>query len=104
VQSILEILLVNVKTGTSKKTGQPFAIPEAHCILRNDDGTAGAVGVLQVPKALEEVAKPGIFTAVFALEAPTYGDNQGKIVASLKGLTPMAPNAFRKPVPQGDKG
>jgi hypothetical protein len=103
VQSILEILLVNVKAGVSKKTNQPYSISEAHCVLRNDDGTAGAVGVLQVPKGLEEAAKPGIYSAAFALEAPTYGENQGKIVASLKGLTALPPNAFRnvKPTPSG---
>lgn len=91
MQSILEILVVNVKTGVSKKTGNPYSIPEAHCVLRNDDGTVGAVGVLKVPKTLEAVAKPGIFTAAFALEALTFGDNAGQIIASLKGLTALPP-------------
>lgn len=96
MQSYLEILLVNVKTGTSKKTGNAYSIPEAHCVLRNDDGSAGAVGVLNVPKALEETAKPGLYRASFALEASTFGDNAGKIVATLSGLTPVnAAQAFK---------
>jgi hypothetical protein len=50
MQSILEILVINVKDGTSKKTNQPYRIPEAQCVLRNQDGTVGAVGVLVRPQ------------------------------------------------------
>lgn len=96
MQTILEILLINVKEGNAKKTGNPYKISEAHCVLRNEDGTAGAVGVLNIPKELEATAKPGIFTASFAFEAPTYGENQGKVVAALKGLVSVAPGQFRK--------
>lgn len=97
MQSIIEILLVNVKEGKAKKTGNDYRITEAHCVLRNDDGTPGAVGVLTVPKALEESARPGTYTASFALEAATFGENQGKIVAALKGLVPVPPSAQRRP-------
>ena len=69
---ILEILVINVKSGKSKKSGNDYSIPEAQCILRNDDGSAAAVGVLVIPKALEDVAKPGIFTGSFALNPPVY--------------------------------
>lgn len=96
MQSIIEILLVTVKTGTSKKTSQPYSISEAHCVLRNDDGSAGAVGVLVVPKALEEVAKPGMFTAAFSLVAASYGEQQGRIVAQLVGLIPVPSNALAR--------
>ena len=89
MQSILDILLVTVKSGTAKKSGQPYSISEAHCVLRNEDGSPGAVGVLVVPKALEPVAKPGLFTAAFALQAASYGEQQGRIVAVLSGLVPV---------------
>jgi hypothetical protein len=89
MQTILEILLVNTKTGTARKTGQPYSISEAHCVLRDETGKAGAVGVLTVPKDLEAIAVPGVYTASFALEAPTYGENQGKVVAALRGLVPI---------------
>lgn len=95
MQTILEILLVNTKTGTAKKSGQPYSISEAHCVLRDETGKAGAVGVLTVPKDLEKIAVPGVYTASFALEAPTYGENQGKVVAALKGLVPVPSGAFR---------
>jgi hypothetical protein len=96
MQSILEILLVSVKAGNAKKTGQPYSISEAHCVLRNDDGTPGAVGVLVVPKSLEAVAKPGTFTAAFGLQAASYGEQQGRIVAVLTGLTPVPQGALRR--------
>lgn len=101
MQSILEILVINTKSGTSKKSGQAYSIPEAQCVLRNDDGSVSAVGVLVIPKHLEEVAKPGIFTGVFALEAASYGENQGRIVAKLSGLTAVPPGALSKPARAG---
>lgn len=96
LQSIIEILLVNKKDGVSKKTQLPWAISEAHCVLRNEDGTAGAVGVLIVPKALTEIAKPGLYTASFGLEAASYGPDQGRIVAVLANLVPVPSNAVRR--------
>jgi hypothetical protein len=96
MQTILQILLINTKEGTAKKTGNAYKISEAHCVLRNEDGSAGAVGVLTIPKELEATAKPGVFTASFALEAPTYGENQGKVIAALKGLVPVPPSQFKK--------
>lgn len=96
MQSILEILVINTKTGKSKKTGNDYSIPEAQCVLRNDDQSVAAVGVLVIPKHLEEQAKPGLFTGSFALEAATFGENQGRIVAKLVGLTPLPPNALRR--------
>lgn len=95
MQSILEILLVTVKEGIAAKTQKPYRIPEAHCVLRNDDGTPGAVGVLLVPKQLEEVAKPGLYTASFALQAGSFGEQQGRIMAVLTGLVPVSPAQMR---------
>lgn len=99
-QSIIEVLLVTVKAGNAKKTGQPYSISEAHCVLRNDDGTPGAVGVLVVPKSLESVLTPetrGYFTASFGLQAGSYGETQGRIGAVLTGITPVPPAAMRRP-------
>jgi hypothetical protein len=97
MQSILEILVINVKEGTAKKSGQAYRIPEAQCVLRNDDGSVGAVGVLLIPKSLEAVAKPGMFTGTFALQASTFGENAGRITAVLTGLIPAAGRLPGKP-------
>jgi len=53
---------------------------------------------------LEAVAKAGQrYTASFALQAAEYGENQGRIVAVLTGLTPIAeiaiPPALRRQQP-----
>jgi hypothetical protein len=90
MQSIIEILVVTVKSGVSKKTSQPYSISEAHCVLRNADGTPGAVGLLVVPKALEVAAVPGLYTATFGLNVPTFGEFAGKVSASLSGLVPIS--------------
>ncbi len=96
MQTVLDILLLTNKSGKAKKTGNDYSINEAHCVLRNDDGTAGAVGVLVVPKGLEDKAKPGMYTATFALQAAQFGENQGRIVAQLTDLTPVPPGYLRK--------
>lgn len=99
MQSILEILVVNTKSGIAKKSGQPYSIPEAQCVLRNGDGTVGAVGVLSVPKSLEDIAKPGLYTGSFALEASNFGDDRGRIVARLVGLTPIGRDQLHRKGP-----
>lgn len=97
--SIIEVLLVTNKSGKAKKTGNDFSIDSAHCVLRDETGKAGAVGVLMVPKALGEVLKPGVtgmYTATFALQAGEFGENQGRIMAVLTGLTALSPEMVKR--------
>lgn len=97
MQSILEILTIHVREGVAKRTGTAYRIPEAHCVLRNDDNTVAAVGVLIIPKDLEEQAKAGgTYTAGFTLEAGSFGENQGRIVARLASLTPVQPGQLTR--------
>jgi len=87
MQSILQILKINdPKTGVSKKTGNPYDMQDCECLLINDDGSVGSVGVLQVPKSLRDVVKVGTFTASFALQA---GFQDRRIGAVLTGLIPL---------------
>jgi hypothetical protein len=99
MQNVIEILVVNVKEGTAKATGNPFKICEAHCVLRDESGTPGAVGVWTVPKALEAVARPGLYTCSFGLDSPAYGDQKGKVVVSITGLVPIPPARRQAAVP-----
>ena len=93
MQSIIQVLKVNeVKSGTSKKTGQPYEMQDAECLLLDDKGEVQAVGVLDIPKSLREVVKVGTYTASFALRR---GMMTGKIEAVLTGLTPVPPKAQR---------
>lgn len=100
MHSIIEILSVETKTGKAKKTGNDYSITEAQCVLRSESGGAPVVGVLVVPKGMEDVAKVGTFTASFALEAARYGEDQGRIVARLTGLIPVQRGQLsRNPAP-----
>lgn len=93
--SIVEILKVNeARTGTSQKTGKPWAMQEAECILRDQEGGVVQVGVLDVPKELIDNLRPGVYTASFTL---TAGYSDRKIGARLVALTPMPTRAPVKP-------
>lgn len=93
MQSIIQVLKVNdLKSGTSKKTGQPYEMQDAECLLLDDAGAIQAVGVLDIPKSLRDVVKPGTFTASFGLRR---GIMTGKIEAVLTGLTPVPAKAQR---------
>lgn len=86
MHSIIQILKLNdPKTGTSAKTGKPYDMRDCECILLNEDGTVGQVGVLQIPKALRDIADVGTFHGTFALQADFQ---TRKIGAILTGLTP----------------
>lgn len=90
--SVLQVLMVEV-TLTKKlnpETQKPYEIPHARCILLADDAKeVVTVGRLRIPRGMEQVVKPGLFRANFALVVPDYGDDKGDIVAQLTGLQPM---------------
>lgn len=68
MQSILQILKLNEpKTGISTKNQKPYDMQDAECLLLNDDGSVGHVGVLQVPRTLRDKVTIGTFACTFAL-------------------------------------
>lgn len=68
MQAIIQILKVNeVKKGVSKKTGNPYELQDAECVLLNDDGTPSQIGVLSIPKDLREKVQAGTYTGSFSL-------------------------------------
>jgi len=87
--STLNVLVVEKREVTSRKSGQKFNFVTARCALLNDAGEVTTVGALRVPPALEEKVKPGIFRAGFALQVPDWGDEKGDIVAVLTDVTPV---------------
>lgn len=101
MQALIQILKVNdLKTGTSAKTGKAYEIQDAECVLLDDNGNPDQIGVLPLPKALREQARPGVFTGTFALK-PDFSTR--RIEAVLTGLTavPIAsqvPSASRSAV------
>ena len=89
MQSLIKILKVNeIRKGISVKTNKPWEMQDAECLLMNDDGSIGSVGVLQLPKALMGANLPAVgdYSAKFTLQS---GMTDRKINAVLVGLTPI---------------
>ncbi|MFE1572230.1 hypothetical protein ACFIQG_10470 [Comamonas odontotermitis] len=92
--SIIEILKVgDIRSGVGK-TGKPWQMQEAECILRDQDGGVVQVGVLDVPRDLIDNLRPGVYTASFTLSAHYQSR---KIGAQLVALTPLPARAPVKP-------
>jgi hypothetical protein len=62
---LLEILAVNLQKGISKKTGNPYEIYKAQCVVKGPDQSI-QVGELNLPKHLKETT-PGKYLAEFEL-------------------------------------
>jgi hypothetical protein len=95
MQSLIKILKVNEpRKGISSKTNKPWEMQDAECLLMNDDGSVGSVGVLQLPKALMGTNLPAVgdYTAKFTLQS---GMTDRKINAVLVGLTPIGKPAVK---------
>jgi len=89
MQSIIEILKVNeLRSGT--KDGRQWTFQDAECLLRDDTGAVVEVGVLPIPEAMREQAKPGVFIGTFALRASKMRDAGRRIEPVLTGLQPYA--------------
>jgi len=94
MQSIIQILKVNdLKSGTSKKTGNPYEMQDAECLLLKETGEVDQVGILQLPKDLRGVAQPGVYLGTFALRRDMAS---ARINAVLTGLQPYAVSAPKK--------
>ena len=88
MQSLLQIIKVNEpRSGT--KDGRAWQMQDAECILLNDDGTVGSVGVLRLPKSLQGKVQTGTFTGSFALQPEL---STRRIMAVLVDLTPVPPH------------
>ncbi|MFM0301444.1 cellulose synthase [Paraburkholderia sediminicola] len=84
----LTILSINVRSGVAQKSGRPYTIREAQCILEQaTDGVSNiVVGVINLPESLAE-RTPGEYLAEFAL-AQGNGTDAGRLVPKIVSLTP----------------
>lgn len=62
---LIEILVVNESNGVSKKSGQPWRMFRAQCIVRGPDNSV-QIGELNLPDALSKTP-PGKYLAEFEL-------------------------------------
>jgi len=85
----LTILSVNTRSGVSQKSGRPYTIREAQCILEQSvDGVSSiVVGVINLPEALAD-RSAGDYLAEFAL-AQGNGQDAGRLVPRIVSLVPF---------------
>lgn len=90
MQSILQILKINDVRAIPTKSGTPFNVQDAECMLLKPDGSIDCVGVLSLPREMMGDKAPalGVYTASFGLSA---GYKDRKITAVLANLTPVNP-------------
>jgi len=96
MQTIIQILKVN-EARSGEKNGRKWEMQDAECILLNDDGSVGEVGVCQIPKDLINKVGPGIYTAAFTLRANKSREGGRRIEASFTNFIPVPP---QKPAPK----
>jgi len=84
----LTILAINERSGVSQKTGRPYTIREAQCILEQaTDGVSSVVvGVINLPESLAD-RTPGDYLAEFSL-AQGNGADAGRLVPRIVSLVP----------------
>lgn len=99
----LTILSINTRSGVSQKSGRPYTIREAQCILEQaSDGVSSiVVGTINLPEALAD-RQPGDYLAEFAL-AQGNGTDAGRLVPRIVSLVPYGqpvarPKADAKPL------
>lgn len=63
---LIEIIAINVDGGISKKTGLPWQMHKAQCVVRGPDNSI-QIGELLLPRDLAENTTPGNYLAEFEL-------------------------------------
>lgn len=83
MQSLLQILKLN-EARKGNKNGRDWEMQDAECLLLNDDGTIGQVGVLMIPKDLRGKVTAGTFIGSFALRASLTDRRIEAVIVDLK--------------------
>lgn len=87
MQLSIQILRVDIRRGTSRKTGNPYTLAEAQCVYQAPNPETGvleaSVGQMLLPRGQEEV-KPGDYDAIFTLRT----NREGRVEAVIARLAP----------------
>jgi hypothetical protein len=88
MNSILQILKLNeLRKGVSSKTGKPYEMQDAECLLLTDTGEVESVGVLQIPRDLMGKVSLGIFLGSFSLRPDMQTRRIGAVLTGLQPYT-----------------
>lgn len=94
----LTILAIASTSGISKKSGLPFEIKTAHCVLTQHSEAGGeqvVVGTINLPRDFKDI-QPGDYLAEFSF-GMGYGQDQGRLVPQIVSLSAFGP---AKPQPK----
>jgi hypothetical protein len=90
--SYIKVIKVNeLRKGISKKTGNPYEMQDAECLLLDEAGNASNVGVLMIPKDLMGKVSPGDYACSFTLGT----DMERRVIARVTELRPVKIEAGR---------
>lgn len=94
---LIEILAINLQSGVSKKSGLPYAIHKAQCVVRGPDQST-QIGEMNIPKELADKTPPGKYLAEFELGVSF----ERLVVPRIVALHPWAETkAANSPAPAG---
>lgn len=93
MKSVLQIIKVN-QARSGVKNDRQWKMQDAECILFNEDGTVDAVGVLMIPKDLQDKVSEGKYEATFILR-PNMASR--RIEAQIATLVPLAKSPAAAP-------
>ena len=98
---LIEILAVNHESGIGKKTGQPWEMWKAQCVIKGPDNSI-KIGELTLSKSMKDTP-PGRYLAEFELgvnfdnkvvplltKLHLHGDSAGRVPLSGKSSAPAA--------------
>lgn len=100
MSNLIQILKVDEpRSGVSKKSGTPFTTRSCQCILLDETGELGDVGVLRLPKDMvsdETAPKPGVYMCNHKLGVSYDKKEIGLVITSLvpydlRKMAPVAP-------------
>jgi hypothetical protein len=92
----LTIVDVIERSGVSQKTGRPYSMHTAQCILQQvtSEGEQLLVGTISLPEKLKD-ARPGDYLAEFALSQSREGELVPRLVS-------LSPTGNHRPQPKAD--
>lgn len=93
--SVVQVLKVHDPREGIGKTGKPWKIQEAECILLDGDGAVAQVGVLDVPRDLVGLIAPGNYTASYSMRAHWQTRKIGPELVALTRIPPAAERAAK---------
>lgn len=93
--SVIQILKLNEPRSGKTDKGKEWKMQEAECILLDSDGGVTEVGVLDIPRELIGLLKPGNYRPSYAFKAHYQTRKIGPVLVALEPIGKAAPSASK---------